>query len=316
MSIIGQNTGTLSRSGHRLGVDTGVVNPLHIEEYGGEVESSIIATSFMRQHMNIKTIRGTDTVTNNRIGVTSLQKVVPGTRPTSSAPQFDNVSVKVDTVILARSNQALLDDFQASFDVRSEIGKEHGKQIGKFFDEAMLIQGIKSAGLSTVADGGTWKAPEGFQSGYSQALALAGDELDPDKLVQAILDACQAMEEKDVEIMDAVILVAPAQFYTLLNNDKLISRDFSSNGGDFAQGSVMAVNGVRIQVTNRIPKAAITGHYLSNAGNGAAYDVDATEAKTVVLILMPKAVLAGEAIPLTTKVYYSDVELNSVALAA
>jgi len=50
----------------------------------------------MRQHMNIKTIRGTDTVTNNRIGVTSLQKVVPGTRPTSSAPQFDNVSVKVN----------------------------------------------------------------------------------------------------------------------------------------------------------------------------------------------------------------------------
>ena len=49
---------------------------------------------------------------------------------------------------------------------------------------------------------------------------------------------------------------------------------------------------------------------MSNAGNSNAYDVDATEAKTVALLLMPKALLAGETIPLTSKVYYSDVELQ------
>ena len=80
MPIIGASTGDLTRSGHRLGYDTGTVNPLHIEEYGGEVESQFVKSSFMRQYVKIKPVRGTDTVTTARIGKTSLQAVAPGIR--------------------------------------------------------------------------------------------------------------------------------------------------------------------------------------------------------------------------------------------
>ena len=310
MTVIGQATGTLSNSGHRLGNDTGTVNPLHIEQYGGAVESQFVKSSIMREYFTLKRIVGTDTVTNDRIGKTSLQAVVPGTRPTSSAPEFDNISVKVDTVVLARSNVALLHDFQAHYNVRAEIGTDHGKEIGKFFDEAFLIQGMKAARTVVGTAAGEQPAPDGFQSGTVVTLAAASDELDPDKLQRAIEDMCQDIEEKDVDIMEAVIFVPVAQYYTLLRNDKLISGDYSTGNGDYAKGMVLRSNGVRLVKTNRMPTAAVSGHYLSNAGNNNAYDVSAAEAKAVAILLMPKALLAGETIPLTSDVYYDKPELQ------
>ena len=50
MSILGQVTANNSvRDGHQGGIDSGAVNPLYIEEYGGEVEHRFLKDSFMRQ---------------------------------------------------------------------------------------------------------------------------------------------------------------------------------------------------------------------------------------------------------------------------
>jgi len=327
MSVIGQQVATSQvRTGHQAGVDSGNVNPLYIEQYGGEVEHRIIKESFMRQFFKFKTVRGTDTITNDRVGSSSLQKVARGIRPTDSSPTFDNISIKVDTIVLARSNEFVLDSFLSHIDARKEIGVEHGKEIGKFFDESFLVQGIKACQVTNVdPDGvtlGGWEgstptnivrtAPKGFQGGTVNVLAGVGDELDPDLLELAIQDLCQGIEEKDVDISEAVLLVRPAQYYALLRNSKLISRDFSSMNGDYAKGDVLESCGVRIQKTNRFPKVSDVGvtHFLSNAGNGNAYDVTANDAKCVVCLLMPKALLAGETIPLTSDVYFDKKEMQ------
>lgn len=309
MPIIGQSTGALTNAGHQLGIDTGEVNPLHLEEYGGEVETQFVKKSFMRSYIKVKPVRGTDTVTNDRMGKTQLQKVTPGVRPDSHAPQFDNISVRVDTMILARSNQHLLHDFQAHYDVRKELGMDHGKEIGKFFDEAMIIQGIKAASLvSGDGSGGTVKLPDGFLGGHVETLGAIGDESDPLKLQRAIEECAQVIEEKDVDLDGAVLIVSPAAYYTLLRNDKLIDADYSLGNGKYAKGKVFESVGIPIVKTNRIPKAAIVGHHLSNASNNNAYDVSAEEAKTVAIIMLPKALLAGETIPLTSEIFYDKVE--------
>jgi hypothetical protein len=332
MTIINQAVAQSQvRDGHQGGVDSGTINPLYIEQYGGEVEHRFLKESIMRKFFKFKSVRGTDTITNDRIGHTSLQKVARGVRPGDSAPTFDNISVKVDTIVLARTNQFLLDDFLAHIDVRKEVGIEHGKTIGKFFDESFVVQGIKAAQITNqdpaAVKSGGWTdvvttgtkpadvvrtAPEGFQGGSVIQLKAALDELDPELLELAIQDLCQKIEEKDVDVMEAVLLMRPAQYYTLLKNDKLLSKDFSAANGDYASGKVLKSNGVRIEVTNRFPKAADVGqtHFLSNAGNGNAYDVTATDVECQVLLLMPKALLAGETIPLTSKVYFSDIEMQ------
>lgn len=346
MTILNQRTAqSIVRSGHQGGVDSGSINPLFVDEYASEVDKTIVKKSFMRQYIPMKQIRGTDTLTNHRMGGAQLQKVTRGQRPVDHAPTFDNISIKVDTLILARTNTALIDDFISSLDVRKEVGEEHGKKIGTFTDEAFLVQGIKAAQVTVVVpvknandevtgqeEKGGWKdrivsgdgsptgrtgyakrtAPIGFNGATTVQLGSANDENDPVALELAIQDMCQGIQEKDVDLDGAVILLRPAQYYVLLKNDKLISSEFSTGNGNYAKGKVLESNGIRIEMTNRFPKQSDVGvtHHLSNAGNNNAYDVSRADANCVAVLLMPKALLGGEAIPLTSKVHYSEVELQ------
>jgi len=347
MTILNQTVANAqTRPGHQSGINTGNINPLYQEQYGGEVEKRFLKASFMRQFFQFKSIRGTDTLTNDRMGFSALQKVTRGERPHDNSVTFDNISVKVDTIVLARTNSFLLEEFQSSIDVRKEVGVEHGREIGKFFDESFLVQGIKASQVTNrvptksnpatdVVDGyddvGGWEdviiagtgaptpastvirtAPEGFQGATTVQLGTDLDELDPVALELAIQDLCQGIEEKDVDIMEAVILLRPSQYYVLLKNDKLLNADFSAMNGDYASGMVLKSNGVRIQTTNRFPKAGQIDqlHYLSNGGNNNAYDISGVDFNCVAVLLMPKALLAGETIPLVSKVYYVDQEFQ------
>lgn len=336
MSILTQKVANDAvRPGHKGGVDTGEVNPLFVDQYGGGVETRFLKTSFMRQFFKFQTIRGHDTLTNRRIGTTGIQKVTRSVRPEDKSPTFDNISIKVDTMVLARANEFKLDEFLSDIDVRKEIGDDHGKEVGKYFDETLLVQSIKASQITTKTPNGElfggWEkavlpvgyagekpsnilrtAPEGFGGGTCVVLPALGDEIDADLLTASIYSMCQNIEEKDVELEEAVLLMRPAQYYALLNNDKLLNQDFSTGNGDYARGTVLRANGVRIQKTNRFPQQKDVGtrRHLSNAGNGYSYDVTQADADCVAVLITPKALLAGETIPLTSKVHYSDVELQ------
>lgn len=276
-----------------------------IEEFGGMVDSQFAKSSIMRRFVPVQSIHGTDTKIVRRAGKTTLQKVTDGVRPAANKTGYGKAAVTVDTLVLSRDNQALLNSFQADFSVRAELAKDQGKELGKFFDEAFLIQGIKSAALAAPAD-----LNGAFGAGKSQTMAAAGDELDPDLFYAKIAAIVVAMQEEDIDTDECAIFVSPTQEDVLLNHDKLISRDFSTENGDFADGKIMTVKGVPIVKTARIPKAAIPAHFLSNADNGNAYNVTAAEAKAKAVILHPQSLLAGETIPLQSKIHYSDVELQ------
>jgi hypothetical protein len=291
-------------SSHLSDVDTSLM----IEEYGGEVDSQFTKSAAMRQFVKVRPVRGTDTITNNRVGRTSLQKLAPGVRPDATVTNFGKVSLTVDTVILARDNRSMLNDFQTHFDARQELAQDHGKELGKFFDQAFIIQAIKGAGQAAPTAAGGASYGGAFGAGKSVTLAASGDELDPDKLADAIEGLLVTMDEEELPIEECVVFVRPTQFKVLKENDKLLSRDFSAGNGDYAKGLIYEIGGARIIKTQRIPTAAITGHYLSNTNNSNAYDVSATEAKTVAVILHPKSLMAGETIPLTSDVWFNREE--------
>lgn len=274
-----------------------------IDQYGGEVDSQFAKASIMRSFAKIRPVKGTDTIVNNRVGRTQLQALVPGVRPDASATNFGKVALTVDTVVLARDNRSMLNEFQTHFDARMELAQDHGKELGKFFDQAFIILTIKGAQQS---------APSGLNNaigaGKNTQLASAGDELDPDKLYAAITEIIVEMEEEDIDVSDLVVFVRPKQFEVLKNHDKLLSRDYAAGNGDFAKGIIYEINGARIEKTARIPTSAITGHYLSNANNSNAYDVTSTDAKAVAVIMHPKSLLAGETIPLTSDIWYNREE--------
>lgn len=285
---------------------------LMLDQYAGEVQSQFAKSSIMREYANIKPVRGTDTIFNNRIGKTTLKKLIPGVRPPAEETPFGKVSLTIDTVILARDNRSMLNEFQTHFDVRMELAQDHGKQIGKFFDQAFIIMAIKGS-LAAAPVLGNPADPLSAQkqsigAGKRINLAAPGDEDDPDILAQAITDLIVQMEEEEVPTEEIVVMVRPTKYQTLLNNNKLMSKEFSGGNGDFAAGKIMTINGARIEKSARLPEAAITGHFLSNAQNGNAYDLSAAEAKAVAVIFHPKALLAGETLPLQSDIWFSKEE--------
>ena len=280
---------------------------LLIEQYGGAVESQFAKDSIMRQYADIRPVLGTDTVTNNRVGKTVVKKLVPGVRPPADPTPFGKVSLTVDTVVIARDTRSMLNEFQVHFNARAELGKDHGKQLGKFFDEAFIIMGIKGA-LTAAPDFGAGADRNSIGAGKFIDLAAPGDESDPDILAQAITDILVQMEEEEVPVEEMIVMVRPTDFNTLLNNNKLVDDDFSSDNADYAGMRIQKIANTRIVKTARIPREENDDHLLSNATNGYAYNVAGKEARAVAVIIHPKSFLAGETIPLTSDVYFDKIE--------
>lgn len=278
-----------------------------IEDYGGAVESQFAKASIMRQYANIRMVRGTDTVVNNRVGKTTLKKLAPGVRPPAESTPFGKVSLTVDTVILARDERSMLNEFQIHFDARAELGQDHGKQLGKFFDEAFIIMAIKGA-QAAAPDFGAGASKNSIGAGKFVDLAAAGDENDPDILAQAITDILVDMEEEEIPVEECVVFVRPTEYQTLYNNNKLTDDDFSPGNGDFARGKVTRIHDTRIVKTARIPRVENLEHFLSNATNGNAYNISGKDIRAVAVILHPKSFLAGETIPVTSDVWFNKEE--------
>jgi hypothetical protein len=271
-----------------------------IEHYAGEVDGQFAKASIMRQFVQVKPVRGTDTLINRRVGRTQLQALVDGVPPSPTKTKFGRVSVTVDTTIIARDIRSQLNEFQTDFNARAELGMDHGKELGKFFDEALLIQAAKGAAQSAPAD-----LNSAIGAGQVETLATAGDELDPDLLYASVATIITEMQEAEVDTDSSAVFVRPTQYDVLLNCDKLIDKDFSRDNGDFANGTVKTIKGVPIVMTTRIPVAAIASHKL-----GSDYNWTSTEAKTVAIITHPQSLLVGETIPLTSRVFFDNISLN------
>lgn len=289
---------------------TGSVSALHLEEYTGVVESTIERKSALKGFVPIRPVRGTSVITNFAVGESTLQKAVPGAPIDGTGTDFSKRTLTVDTVILARAVLPLLETFQTSYDARKEIGMEHGKKIAKFTDQSFFIQAIKAALFtdSTYKNGAASGKPAGHFGGSQQTLGAAGDSLDPAKLYAAVANLFVKMEEKDVDPRtdDVLIALRPAEFYTLLQNEQLIDGTYKTAEGTSIQAHLLKAYGVPVISSTNFPAGlTISGHLLSNANNSNAYDGDFT--KVVGAAFSPRALMAGETIPLTTDVFWDKV---------
>lgn len=271
---------------------------LVIEEFSGLVEGTIQRHSVTENWLPIRSVTGTATVSNYAVGEASLGKVVPGEAPPAEKAQFSKLSLTIDTVVYARNALPLLDVFQTNFDARKEISLEHGKKIAKFKDQSFFIQAIKAARLTESPFGTT----PGHGQGNRVAFTAAGDEQDPAKLYRAISDLFTSFEEQDVDPLadDLVIFVRPAEYYTLLNSEQLTNGEYITAEGNSVKTKVLSAFGVPVVSTNNIPKDVVTDHYL-----GTQFDGDFTD--IVAVVFTPRALLAGETIPLESDVFYDKL---------
>jgi hypothetical protein len=295
----------VTRPNQQLG--TGDPLALVIEEFAGIVEGTVQRRSATEGWLPVKKVTGTATLSKDAIGESTLGKVVPGETPDGTTHQFSKNSVTIDTLCYARSTLPLLDSFQSKYDVRKEIGMEHGKKIAKFKDTAFLVQGIKAA----LATDSLYGALPGHYGGSRETLAAAPDATDPAKLYAAFSRLFAQMEEKDIDpIMDnTVIFVRPTIFYALMEAEQVINGEYLTSEGTSVKGHIFKAWGVPVMSTANLPNGVIATN--DDSGNsvgrllGANYAGDFS--KVVALAMSPKAVLAGETISLTSDVFYDKL---------
>jgi hypothetical protein len=285
-------------------LNTGSDQALIIEEFTGLVEGTIARKSALQGFVTVKPVKGTSTLTNYGVGESTLGKVTPGTMPDGNQTEFNRLFLTVDTLVYARATLPLLDSFQTQFDTRNEIATEHGKKIAKFWDQSFFIQAFKAAALANSA----YSTLDGHSGGSTVTLTAAGDKLDPAKVYKAIADLFILMEGKDVDPQndDVILAMRPDIFYTLQQAEQIINSDYITSNGTKIEGMTMFKTfGVPVISSNNVPNSVIAAHLLSNTANGSAYDGDFS--KLAILAFSPRALLAGETIPLTSDVFYDKL---------
>lgn len=112
------------------------------------------------------------------------------------------------------------------------------------------------------------------------------DPTDGDSLAEAMFQAAQVMDEKDVPEDQRTLFVRPAEFYAMARSTKVLNRDWGGEGS-YAGGNVIRVAGITIVKTNNLPKDVVANG-TKDAGTGNKYAGDFSN--TVGLVMHPSAV--------------------------
>lgn len=303
------NAGVLSRS-HWAGTNADV--DIHIEAYEGDIEGSFRVESIFRS-MALTNFKSTGNNTNtwrgDRLSGAVVQgrksgQTLDGTRITN-----DKMIVVVDTTSYIRTPVDYQDDW-TSPDFQSEYSAEHGSAHAKAFDQAHIIQLIKSSAFVApdhLKVGNAWfDGISATSTGLNAAAAtstLTVGEVQADILVQVHKAQLTKFVKRDLggSLSETMTLIHPDWFNILLEHKKLMNVEFQGGSGEnsFSGRRLAVLNGVRVMETPRFPDAAIASHLL-----GPAFNVSAAEAKARMIIFFPrKALVTVEAQPMTVRYF-------------
>ncbi len=285
-------------------------NDIHLEVYDHDVQSQFIYNSIFRGGLtNFRSVANqSNTWRGDRLGTVQVKGRKSGERPDASPVRSEKLLVTVDTTSYIRIPIDYQDDWTAP-DFRADLTRNMGTQQAKAFDQAHVIQLIKSGDFVPPAS-----LAGAFNPGILEHVTLAGTsaaaEDDADALVRAHKQAIAQFIRRDADLGRMVTIVDPDWFNILLDHKKLMNVEFTGGRGvnDFAMRRVAYVNGLRVIESNAFPQAAITDHLL-----GADFNVTAAQAQRKMVIFDPSlALVTVEAQALWNRVWDDQKDMTNV----
>lgn len=221
-------------------------NALFLKIFGGEVLTAFAEKNVFMPLHSVRTINAGKSASFPATGKAEARYHTPGA-PVLGSSQIphNEVVIKIDDLLLADVSIYDLDEAKNHYDIRGEYADQLGAALARRFDQTVARVIAKAARSGAVVDG---------LAGGTE-LIDADAKTNGDSLVRSIFDSAEAMDEKNVPEDNRYCAVAPAQYYLLVQTDKVLNRDFSKNNGDYAMGDVMNVAGINIVKSNNIPNA-------------------------------------------------------------
>tara|TARA_R100000231_G_scaffold3046_3_gene5619 strand:+ start:11954 stop:12907 length:954 start_codon:yes stop_codon:yes gene_type:complete len=251
----------------RLGLvnNTGTAfDALFLKVFSGEVLASFQRENLMLGMTTVRTIANGKSAQFPVTGKISAGYHTVGNEITGSAVKHNEKIINIDDMLVASAFVAEMDELKNHYDVRSIYSKEMGSALAKTVDQNLLQLAIlasqASANITTDLNGGL-------------EITDADANTNMDSLIASIFEGIQRLDENDVPDAGRYIVVNPDIYYKLANVDKLVSRDFSSNNGDFGKGTVVAIGGVPV-VKSNTAVTAFADNSSAVSGTNNTYNVD------------------------------------------
>jgi HK97 family phage major capsid protein len=229
---------------------------LFLQVFSGEVLSAFEEANVMRELHTVRTISEGKSASFPVTGVagaaylTAGEDIYNGTDHLSKIKHSEKV-ITIDDLLVSSTFIADIDSLRNHFDLRSIYSNELGKALAKRFDLAVMKTLVAGAGAGTATD-----QPAGISiTGFGAFSAATGE-----KVVDAIVDIAQKLDENDIPDDGDRFAVLPPELYYLLISDAsgniALNKDYGGVGS-IAQGNVPMVAGIKIFKSNHVKDIAV-----------------------------------------------------------
>jgi hypothetical protein len=283
---------------------TGATDALFLKVFSGEVMSTFNAQTVMKEKTRIRSINNGKSAQFPAIGKTVAEYHTAGSEILGNNIEHGEKVITIDDLLIANTFIANIDEAKNHYDVRAEYSKQMGQALAQTYDRNLLSMAIKAA-----------RDPAGLGAGIAGQGSAASETLGTttpttDQIVAALYDAAATLDERNVPEAERYAIVNPSTFYALVQNDKLINRDFGQNGS-YSDGTIMKVAGMQIVKSNNLT----VDHTTSAAypDYNAKYAVDATD--TSVLVLQRQAMGTVQLMDMATEMEYDIRRQGTLAVS-
>ena len=236
---------------------SGDANALFLKVFSGEVLATFQRENQMLGMTSVRQIASGKSAQFPVIGTTSSGYHTPGNEITGSSIKHAEKTINIDDLLISSAFLSNLDEAKNHYDVRSIYTAEMGRALANTVDQNLLQLAVLGARGSATITGGNG----------GKVVTDADADTNADSLIASIFECAQALDEKDVPSTDRFCIVKPAVYYKLVQNDKILNRDFGGQNGVFSDGTVIKVAGINIVKANTAVNAFANVSQVTGTNN-------------------------------------------------
>jgi hypothetical protein len=247
----------VSRLGQQDGA--GDAKALFLKVFAGEVLTAFQETNVFESRTMVRSISSGKSAQFPATWKGTASYHTPGNELNGTTILHNERVISIDDLLVADRFIAQIDEAMNHYDVRSIYSGDVGRALAQEFDKHLAQVGYLAARATATVSGGNG----------GSAITDADADTNGASLMNSIFDAQQALDEKDVpDDGMRYVFVKPAQYYLLVELDKVLSRDFSNASvGDYSQGTLFRAAGLEVVKTNNLPTTNITTGPSAYQGN-------------------------------------------------
>lgn len=293
---------TPSRLGQANGA--GATDALFLKVFSGEVMSTFSTKTIMKDKTRVRSINSGKSASFPAIGRTVAEYHTPGAEILGNSIKHDEKVITIDDLLIANTFISNIDEAKNHYEVRSEYSRQMGDALAQTYDRNLLSMAVKAA-----------RDPSGLGLGVADQASASSENLgsatpSTTAIVTALYDAAATFDTRNVPETDRYAIVSPAVYYALVQEDKLINRDFGENGS-YSKGAVFHVAGMQIVKSNNLAVDHTTATAYPDFSS--KYAVNALD--TSVLVIQKQALGTVQLMDLATEMEYDMRRQGTLAVA-